>query len=198
MKRRTAFTLIEIMVALVVTGLVVTLAYAAAQAGIDTGTRLSVHRESTEGAITLRAMLSDALRHGLEGVRGGPAVFRLVDRVAADGSPDDSLVFVTRGVEAPLGASSTWAASIFLRGGAVVLVASPLDSRPGSQPLHATLDGIAGLDIHALGRSSASSWSPMWPDSAIAPEAVRVVFAGASGEPLGVPLVVRVGLERTP
>ena len=39
--KRNAFTLVEVMVALVVTGLVVSIAYASVQAGLDTSERMT-------------------------------------------------------------------------------------------------------------------------------------------------------------
>ena len=72
---RRAFTLIEVLLALVITGLVVTLAYGTAQAGFDTQARLAEYRVVGESDAVVRSLLSDALRHAVDGVRGGEAVF---------------------------------------------------------------------------------------------------------------------------
>jgi prepilin-type N-terminal cleavage/methylation domain-containing protein len=198
MTRRRAFTLIEVMVALVVTSLVVSLAYAALRAGLDTGARVGAHRDGSEAAVSIRALASDALRHSVEGIRGGADVFQLSDRVGADGTPSDSLRFVSRGVEPPFGSSAPWLVTLWHSDDRVSLLAVPVDAARGVQPIRASLRGVRGLDVQALGRSSIASWSPTWSEPSIAPEAVRLAIPGGDGESLGIPLVVRTGLERTP
>ena len=112
MTRRRGFTLIEVVIALVITGLVVTLAYAAVQGGLDTRDRLARQREQREALVTVRAMIRDALRHALPGVPGGPEVFSLVSRATPAGLASDSVTFLTRGVAAPYGTSVAWRVTV--------------------------------------------------------------------------------------
>lgn len=191
--RRNAFTLIEVMVALVVTGLVVSLAYGAAQAGFDTEDRLDAHRAGQERAAAMRTLLADALRHQVEGVRGGDEVFALTDRVASGGGSADSLRLATRGLVAPLGGSATWNVSVWLAGDTLRLSARPL---AGGVPVEAWQGEVRSFDVQALGRGLSAEWSGTWPDGDVAPDAVSLTLGHASLSPSR--LVVRRGLERAP
>lgn len=191
MKGRRGFTLIELMVGLVISGLVVALGYGALQGGLDTQTRLTSHRDSGEAGLAARALLTDALRHALPGVPGGPESFTLSDRITAAGTATDSITFLTRGIVPPLGTSGAWRATISLRRDSLRFVAWPPEGGVGA-PIRATVHAGDLLDVQVLGRGALATWSPRWDDSGVAPEAVRL--ATRSGEPL----VVRVGLERAP
>lgn len=192
MRSRRGFTLLEVLVALVITGLVVSLAYASAQAGFDTGDRLERHRSAGEAEVTARALLVDALRHAVPGVRGGPPVFELADRAGAQG---DSLAFLSRGIIPPLGTSSTWLVSLSAGPSGLVLRAREAD---GAAAVTAELLGITALDVRVLGRGSLVAWSDEWNETGAAPQAVSLAFHSASGATVGTPIVVRLGLERTP
>jgi prepilin-type N-terminal cleavage/methylation domain-containing protein len=194
--RRAGFTLIEVMVSIVVTGLVVSLAYAATQAGFDTESRLIQHRAGSEREVAVRALLTDALRHQVDGVRGGEAVFALVDRSAVDGSSADSLHLVTRGIVAPLGTSRVWSLSAWRTGDTLQVEAHAVGADASAPPLHARLGGVRAFDVEALGRGLASSWRGDWPDDDVSPDAVALTLAHAEGAPTRI--VVRRGLERAP
>ncbi|MGZ8470574.1 MAG: PulJ/GspJ family protein, partial [Gemmatirosa sp.] len=75
MSARRGFTLLEVMVALVVSAMVVTLAYGAAQAGFDTEARLREGQAAARATTAWRALLGDALRHVERGVADDDAVF---------------------------------------------------------------------------------------------------------------------------
>lgn len=199
MRRRPAFTLIEVMVSLVVTGVVAAMAYAAAQAGFDTDARLQRHREAAGGATVIRALIADALRHQVEGIRGGGEIFRLTDRAAADGTPADSLQLTTRGLASPLGAGAPWLVTLWRRGDTLHLQARPLDDVAGagrSSPIVAEMGGVRGVDVQLLGRGLAAAWRPDWPEGDVAPDAVALTVAHADRP--ATRLVVRRGLERAP
>src|SRR5215217_2367455 len=72
MTTRAGFTLIELMVATVVTGLVTSLAYAAVSAGFDTSDRIEQYHTTVEAQAIVRELLLDALRHPTE--QGGAAM----------------------------------------------------------------------------------------------------------------------------
>lgn len=201
---RRGFTLLEIMVALVVTGLVVTLAYSTAQAGLDTGNHLTMARERDERAQVFRATLTDALRHAVKGVRGGVPVFSLSHRSGANGARIDSLSFDTRGVQQPLGASGVWRVAVWGDGSGVHLLGEPLEQggEGGSgAPIRIRVGTASSLSIEVLGRTNDSVWSDEWSDASLTPDAVAFTL-GDEGSSLGNGLrartVVRVGLERAP
>jgi prepilin-type N-terminal cleavage/methylation domain-containing protein len=106
MTRRVGFTLLEVMVAIVITGVVALLAYGTARAGFDTSDRLEGFRTTLEAQMIVRSLLLNALRHPPEG--GGAAMndvlFTIEDGTSADGVPMDGLRFLSRGITPPLGA----------------------------------------------------------------------------------------------
>lgn len=199
--RRAAFTLLEVMVALVVSGLVVTLAYATTQAGFDTESRLEAHRDGAERVTAIRALLGDALRHQEEGLRGGAVVFSLTDRVATDGSDADSLAFRSRGLVAPYGTGIAWQVALWRSHDTLHVEARPseggtADGREGGVPLVATLTGVTGVDVQVLGRGLAAAWSGQWPEGDVSPDAVSLLVRRGDAPPLQ--LLTRRGLERAP
>lgn len=193
---RRAFTLVEVMIALVVTGLVVTLAYATTQAGFDVEARLDRHRDAGERDVALRAILTDALRHQVDGTRGGDEVFAIADRAAANGASADSLQLTTRGMVAPLGASAQWSVSLWLSGDTLQLEGRPLDAASDAVPVTARLTGVQQFDVQALGRGLAAAWRGDWPEPDVAPDAIALSVRRAERAPLSI--VVRRGLERAP
>jgi prepilin-type N-terminal cleavage/methylation domain-containing protein len=195
--RRAGFTLVEVMVSIVVTGIVVLLAYAAMQAGFDTDARVASHRVGEERITVLRATITDVVRHALDGVRGGDEVFALVDRARDDGTPADSLRVSTRGVIAPLGTSATWTVSLWLAGDTLHLAGRAVDGA-GSDvpPVTMALGGVRTFDVQALGRGLAAGWVGTWPDADLAPDAIALTLALADAAPTR--LVVRRSLERAP
>jgi hypothetical protein len=183
--------LIEVLVALVVSGLVVSLAYAALQGGLEARERLDRHRNGVESLAGMRTVLGNALRHALSGARGGPDVFSLADR-SGPGGPADSLVFLTRGIVAPNGTSQAWRAIVTADSDGLRFFASPLDG--SGQPVVGVLPGVIALDVQVLARGS-STWTGDWPDRSIAPQAVALSLVQRGG---ALPLVVRLEQERSP
>ncbi len=194
--RRRGFTLIEVMVSLVITGLVTSLAYAALQAGFDTDARIAAHRDGAGREAVVRALVSDVLRHQVEGVRGGDDVFVLIDRSRSDGAAADSLRVTTRGVVAPLGASAPWTVDIWLSADTLRVEGYPLALDATIPPLSMRLFGVAGFDVRALGRGLAAVWTSSWPESDVSPDAFAISMARAGMPPSS--LTVRRGLERSP
>lgn len=184
---RRGFTLLEVMVALTVTGVVVTLSYTAMRAGLDTSQRIEEHRAAGEAGVAFRALVIDALRHAQPGVIGGPAVFFHRDRTGADGGAADSVAFATRGIEEPAGASAVWVASIWRDGDRVLFVAEC-----GQRiPVSAAFSGITSFDLQTLGRGPGALWERQWSDASIAPQAVRLILRGGVESIADVPIVVR-------
>ncbi|MBC7895495.1 MAG: type II secretion system protein [Cytophagaceae bacterium] len=194
-RRPRGFTLIEVVIALVITGLVVTLAYAAVQGGLDTRDRLARQREQREALITVRAMIRDALRHALPGVPGGPEVFSLVNRVTTRGVSTDSVTFLTRGVSPPYGTSAAWRVTVNVDTAGLHFVAAP-GSGAGGEMVMAVVPGVTGLDVQATGRGMVSSWRSDWSDPSVAPQGATFSFSDAAGGTQ--PLVARLSLERNP
>jgi prepilin-type N-terminal cleavage/methylation domain-containing protein len=196
MTPRRGFTLLEVMVALVVTGIVALLAYGAASAGFDASDRLERYRATVEAQAIVRALLLDALRHLPEG--GGAAMndtlFALHDRASAEGIPSDALRFFSRGVTPPLGASGSWMVTLAPAEEGVRMVAVPIG--PGeAAPVSVRLSGARGLDVRLLDRTADSLWLDRWDVAGRVPAAVALEFLSAGGVPVGPPLVVHAALE---
>lgn len=193
MKRR-GFTLIELMLALVISSVVITLAYGTVRAGTDTGERAGRVRAGVQARAAARALLVDALRHALPGVTGGSAVFELTDSTGADGLPHDVLRFVTRGVLPPFGSGDAWSVRVLVD--STVVVDAIAEAPRGAGRYHAALAAASGLDIRVLPYGAGAPWRDVWDDAGRRPKAVSLSFVGADGRGDGPPLVVRLGLER--
>ena len=190
MKRR-GFTLIEIMVALVVTGLVVSVAYATLQAGFDTSERLTNAHDGDEREIVARTMLSNALRHAVPGTIGGEPVFVVLDDARGDG-----LRFLTRGVSEPLGASEVWEVSLVPGSEGTQFDAHEVGNP--SRSFTTLLRRVNGLNVRVRGRDFRDGWLETWNAPDRSPVAVSISFLNADGRMIGAPLMARVGLEGTP
>jgi prepilin-type N-terminal cleavage/methylation domain-containing protein len=189
--RRKGFTLIEVMVALVVTGLVVSIAYASVQAGLETTDRLAAAQSGTERELVARTMLSRAIRHALPGAIGGQPVFQL-----RDGPLGDELAFRTRGVAEPNGASEVWEVGLIPDADGVHFTGHAADDP--SRSFTALLPRVQRVDVRVRSRDSRDGWFEDWPFVDRSPVAVTIVFLDARGSALGAPLVARVGLEGNP
>jgi len=188
---RRGFTLIEIMVALVVTGLVVSVAYATLQAGFDTSERMTNAQHGDEREVVARTMLSNALRHAVPGTIGGEPVFVLRDDARSDG-----LRFLTRGVSEPLGASEVWEVS---------LLPSPEGARfdahqvgNPSRSFTTLLRRVNAVNVRVRGRDFRDGWLESWNAPDRSPAVVSISFFTVDGRVIGAPLMARVGLEGNP
>jgi prepilin-type N-terminal cleavage/methylation domain-containing protein len=189
--KRRGFTLIEIMVALVVTGLVVSVAYATLQAGFDTSERLTNAQAGDERETVARAMLTNALRHAVPGTIGGAPVFVLRDEPQGDG-----LRFLTRGVAEPLGASDVWEVSLLPGPQGTQFDAHQVENP--SRSFTTLLRRVNSLSIRVRGRDFRDGWLETWNAPDRSPAVVSISFMNADGRVIGAPLMARVGLEGNP
>ena len=198
MNRRGGFTLLELMVAVVLTSVVTLLAYATVRGGLDTSERLERHRTTVGAEIVVRAMLFDALRHLPEG--GGAAMndvlFEIENRTNDAGLPSDVVRFLSRGVTSPAGASATWSVSLAPSEAGVRFVAVPVNPGTGA-PIDALLVGARGLSARVLVRSGDSAWLDEWDAPGRVPAAVALEFLSERGVPM-TPLIVQAALEGVP
>ena len=188
---RKAFTLIEVMVALVVTGLVVSIAYASVQAGFETSDRLAVAQSGEEREVVARAMLSRAIRHAVPGALGGQPVF-----VLRSGALGDELAFRTRGVGEPNGASAVWDVELISDANGVRFSGRELSD--SSNTFSTLLPRLQRVDVRVRGRDFRDGWFEEWPFVDRSPVAVMIAFLDANNRAVGAPLVARVGLEGNP
>lgn len=196
--RREGFTLIELMVAIVLTGMVALLTYASASAGFSTSDRLGRYHTAIESQAIVRSLLLDALRHPVGG--GGAAMnevlFTIADATDSDGLPVDGLRFISRGVLPPLGTSEGWDVALTPSAGGVRLVARSIDAEEAGVEI--LLPDVRGLDVRVLDRSSDSTWLDRWEVLGRAPAAVSLAFLDRRGSPTGPRIVVHSALEAVP
>ena len=189
--KRIGFTLIEVMVALVVTGLVVSVAYATVQAGLDTTDRLANAQEGDEREIVARTMLSRALRHATPGTIGGETVFVLTDQPQGD-----ELTFLTRGIVEPLGASEVWQVSLVPTPGGMRFSGQAVENPARS--FMSLVRRVRAVNVLVQGRDFRDGWLQTWTATDRSPVAASIEFLDRNGRRIGAPLLARVGLEGNP
>jgi len=193
--RRKAFTLVEVMVAIVVTGVVVSIAYATMQAGFETSDRLAKAQSGNEREIVARSILARALRHAVPGTIGGVPVFVLRDK-SEGAQPGDELRFRTRGMSEPLGASEVWEVSLLPLPDGLHLVGHAVDD--SARSFNSVLPRVRAVDIRVRGRDFRDGWLETWSVPDRSPVAVSIAFLTSDHRLIGAPLVARVGLEGNP
>jgi len=195
-RRRPGFSLIELMIALVVTSLIASLAYSVARAGNDTSERLSSHQREGEATAVTFQLIADAVRHAEPGVRGGTDVFEVTNVVGPAGTRSSELTLLTRGIVAPLGSSELWTVHLETTRAGLTIEAGPVSN---SEPrIRTVLRNVGALQVRALPRGTGASWTTDWPTPDIAPTAVELTFVTQSAARPLPPLIARVGLERAP
>ena len=185
MTARRGFTLIEVMIALVIGGVVVVLAYSTLLAGMDVQYRVSAARDADASTTAMRAMLSDAVRHA---VAGDARDMRGLHTESDGSGRATALRFISRGIAAPLGGSAAWQVALSTDSSGVVLDAAALD---GSRaPLHLGSRGAQTFAVRFLAIED-GSWRTRWDDPARLPAAVEVRFLDAHGRDTMAALVAR-------
>ena len=177
---RRGFTLLEVLVALVVTALVVTLSYGAAQAGFDTEARLAERRAAGDALTAWRALLGDAIRHVERGVAEDDAVFVLAA---------DTLRLLTRGVVPPLGTGERWQVTLAPGVDGVRLTAAPAEGTQAPS-VSVLVREARGVRVRVLPYAG-GAWTSEWPRPSAAPAAVSVRLLDAAGRALTPALVAR-------
>ena len=191
MKGPSGFTLLELLVAIVVAGIVALLVYGTAAAGRETQARLTERRHAMELAQAFHSTLEDALRNARPTGVSGDSAFWMVARRDARGRPSDRLWFVTAGSTAPLTADADWQVSIEPDSDAIVMTCTPVGV--ARRPVIIRYRGATGLEIHALDFSSPPAWVQAWRFPSFVPAAIELRFWNDSG-PIEPPLRVALPL----
>ena len=185
MSARRGFTLIEVMIALVIGSVVVTLAYATLRAGMDVQTRVSEAREADVSTTAFRAMLVDALRHA---VPGDPRDTRGLHTDADASGRTTALVFVSRGVTAPLGGAESWRVGLTTDSAGLVLSMTAIEA--SRMPLRLAMRGPQSFAVRFLANDE-TTWRAAWNDPTRLPAAVEVRFLDRDGHETTAALVAR-------
>ena len=186
MSARFGFTLLELLVALVLAGVVALLVYGAAAAGTDTAARLRAERRSVQAVRAFRATLEDALRNARPARQRGDTTFRLEARGDPQGRPYDRLSFVTAGALPPLTADADWAVTLEPTPEGLQLVAVPIGLAAPTPVVLRLPQFRGGLDIRVLTMGQVPEWSKRWIFPTLVPRAIALTFWTDSG-PAGAP-----------
>jgi prepilin-type N-terminal cleavage/methylation domain-containing protein len=184
-RRSRGFTLLELIVAIVLAGVVALLVYGAAGAGADIQERLSGKRAAVQSSRAMRVAIEDALRNARPALGYGDTVFTLEDRTDDAGRPADRLSFVAAGALAPLTPDADWAVTIEPTPEGLVLAAAPLGFAEPPRVV-ARLASVTGLDVRALAAGPGQPWSERWVLRTKLPRAVELTYwadTGAIGSP---------------
>lgn len=194
MKRPAGFTLLELAVAITITGLVALLVYGAANAALDTQRRTEEAERALRAEVAWQALVVDALRNVRSPAGEDQLTLQLEPGADPQGRPRDRLVFVSAGGTPPLTGDTDWTVTLEAAGGGGVrLVAAPLGI---DAPPHSVIGarGASGLDVKVLGRERYADWSDSWANIRELPRAVTLIFYSDSG-PVAPPLLVNIPVE---
>lgn len=191
MTARRGFTLLELMVAIVLAGVVALLVYGAVDAATGTQERLAAQRRALQSARAARATLHDALRNAQPARIRGDTAFLLEDRRDAAGRPLDRLSFIAAGAFPPLTSDADWAVTVEPTPEGLLLTAQPIGvAAPPRVILGAP--GVVGLDVRVQEMTRERAWADRWRFPALVPRAVELTYWTGDG-PLYPP--VRLALQ---
>jgi prepilin-type N-terminal cleavage/methylation domain-containing protein len=179
-RRARGFTLLELIVAVVLAGVVALLVYGAAGAAADIQERLWAKRAAVQSSRAMRVAIEDALRNVRPALRYGDTVLTLEDRTDGAGRPADRLSFVAAGSFAPLTPDADWAVTIEPTPDGLILAAVPFGFAEPPRVV-ARLAGVTGLDVRVLAPGPGQSWSDRWTLRTKLPRAVELTYVADTG-----------------
>lgn len=182
-RSRSGFTLMEVTIALAITGVVAALAASALHAAIDTRERIEAHRLTVDAEARAMSWIGEMLRHP----PAASAVDEPVLRIVPHSVGGDVLVFLSRGVEEPLGTGAVWRVTIEAESDGLHVRAEPVNRASNRTPVATVLPHIRSLRAEALERASvtnAATWRSDWPLLRSMPGAVRLTFDTGAGTPV--------------
>jgi len=201
-RARAGMTLLELIVALAITGVAVSGGYSAFAQLADRRTQAATTADAVARSAAIRATLATWLAGARLTIEEDDIVFRGIDGVHRDplgDAPDDELTFFTS-ARTPLGNGGTIIRLFVERGDTTEhgLVAD-LAAWHGTDRMHIVLDSaVGGMDAQFLSTAlGADAWSSSWVSSTILPAGARVTLSARPGDTLA-PLIrapITVSLE---
>ncbi len=203
---RPGFTLLELLMALVLTAIAVTIAAGALRAANTAGDRVQAHRDTLERESRLRSLLTDMLRHAPSAELVDEPLLSLVP--ASMGATQ--LVFLSKGVRAPYGTGPVWRVSLSLQPEGLVLDATPIGATRETTTLRTVLPDVDALSVLVRERGSTDNaavsggnragvpstdngqrggWRPDWPLQQSRPALIALHFGRRDRQPMA-PFVV--------
>jgi prepilin-type N-terminal cleavage/methylation domain-containing protein len=180
MSNRRGFTLLELLLAIVITSVVAVLVYGTVQVGLDARERIADRLVADQSQRAIRVILGDALRNVRPPAGVDDSVFILRRGTNAAGRPADTLTFLTGGSIPPLTSDSDWMVSLAASDSGVTMWARPIGARLPARFV-ARLAGVPGLEVRVRRVGADSSWTANWPGQGALPGAVAITFWSDSG-----------------
>lgn len=190
MKR--AFTLIEVIVALTIAGLIALAARATVVGGLDTQERLTRHTAASENELRFRRLIMQSLRHMVDAPLPNQPPFVVRDTMHNDAASHVA-EFYSRGFGHPAGSGRV--ARVRLAPGPYGLTLSA-QSVDGAALFDGALSGAISMRLRA--RMPSGEWMPTWPRTLQLPSALEITFVAAPGAVTPAPIVVATRLEERP
>jgi len=186
MNGRAGFTLLELIVALVLAGVVALLVYGASAAAFDTQDRLEERRLALRSVQAWRATLEDALRNARPAPTYQDTAFWLDDRTDIGGRPRDRISFLTAGGLPPLTADSDWRVTVTATEQGLTLLAQPVGALVPARRI-VGVPGITGLQVRVREFTPELAWSDTWRFPRLVPRAIELTYWSDAG-PVGPPV----------
>jgi hypothetical protein len=166
------------MVALMLTGLVALVAYAAAHLSLETRARLDQDLARVQSTRILREVLQDALRNAPPPQRRGDTTFGLAG---------GRLMFVAAGAGPPFDPDYDWRITVEADSGGLEVVGSSVGRAPAAR-VALRVRGVTRCDVQVL-PPDGSDWVSEWPPATGMPRAIAVTLLHQDA-PVGPPLEV--------
>ncbi len=193
--RRGGFTLLEVMVGIVISGIVALLVYGALAAATDTQARLSDQRRSTQVGRAWRATVEDALRNARPAHTPGEPAFVVESAFDAAGRPVDRVHFVTAGGLPPLTPDTDWEVTIDPTPDGISFIAQPVGV--ATTPLRVTGPTlVTGLDVRVLSPVGQRAWTDEWRFPSRVPLGIELTYWTDAGPLPPVRLALPLGVLR--
>lgn len=196
-RARRGFTLLEVIIALTLTAVAVTIAASALRAATTARKRVLAHERHDGQWMRFRAQLTDMLRHA----PSAESVNEPLLQVTHDALGNATLTFLSTGVRAPFGTGPAWRVTVSAQSGALTLDAVPVGrTADDATRLHTVLSGAIDSDttstraamrvqlLERAGGLSGAQWRENWPLERARPAAVALTFGDARTAPIQVAL----------
>jgi prepilin-type N-terminal cleavage/methylation domain-containing protein len=182
---RSGFTLIELMVALMLTSVVALAAYAAAHLSLETRARVGEDLAVIQSTRVLREVLQDALRNARAPQRPEDTTFGLAG---------GRLSFIAAGAGPPFDPDYDWRITVEADSAGLQLVGVPVGRAPAVR-MAIRAPGVTRCDVRVL-LPDGSKWISEWLWPTVMPRAIAVTLLHRDA-PVGPPLEVTLTPQYT-
>jgi general secretion pathway protein J len=184
---RNGFTLLEVILALTLTAVSVSIAGSALRTATIARDRIAEHRTTMEREARMRSMVSDMLRHAPRAEAVDEPLLRIVP-TAGGGT---QLVFLSQGVRAPFGTGAIWRVSVHVADSGLQVDAETIGAAREGTRLQSVVPGIRSFSVQVLEPqrgADRAQWRTDWPLAQMRPAMIALTFGDADAPPLLVSL----------